>query len=68
MGRDISTITPTTIGGIKRLAKQYKKAGTFPDEGHTKLLDRAAQKAGYANYTHAFNALGGPNATEQQND
>lgn len=58
--KDLSSIKPTTIGGIKRLAKQMKKAELFPGESHVKLLDRAAVRAGYSNYNHAFNVLGGP--------
>lgn len=47
-------IQPSTIGGIKRLAKQIKKANDVP---YTKALDLAARSASFENYTHALNQL-----------
>lgn len=49
---------PSTIGGIKRLAKQIKKANGVP---HTKALDIAARRAKYENFAHARNQLQLPN-------
>lgn len=54
-GRDLSTIHPTTVDGIKRLAKQIKKANNGP---HHEALDAAAKQAGFDNYRHALNKLG----------
>ena len=45
---------PSTIGGIKRLAKQLKKAKGVP---HSKALDLAAKRAGFDNFAHALNLL-----------
>jgi len=47
-------IQPSTIGGIKRLAKQLKKANGIP---HNKALDIAAQSASFENFAHARNLL-----------
>lgn len=53
---DMSTdaITPTTIAGIKRLAKRLKA-----EQGcsHSIALDRAAQQAGFHNFAHALKRL-----------
>ncbi|MEL6487672.1 MAG: DUF5623 domain-containing protein, partial [Pseudomonadota bacterium] len=47
-------IRPSTIDGIKRLAKQLKKdSGTR----HAAALNASAIKAGYQNFAHAKNAL-----------
>ena len=48
------TFHPSTIGGIKRLAKQLKKAKGVP---HNKALNLAATIAGFENYTHAHKKL-----------
>lgn len=45
---------PSTIGGIKRLAKQLKKSGSM---AHHDALDSAARQASFQNYTHAINEL-----------
>ena len=47
-------IQPSTIGGIKRHAKQIKKANGVP---HHKALDIAAQSASFENFAHARNLL-----------
>lgn len=47
-------IQPSTIGGIKRHAKQLKKANGVP---HHKALDIAARSASFENFTHACNQL-----------
>lgn len=49
----ISTI-PSTVNGIKRLAKQFKKSSNIP---HHEALDLAAKEAGFANYSHACRQL-----------
>ena len=41
------TIRPSTIGGIKRLAKQIKKAKSVP---HHEALDIAARNAFFENF------------------
>jgi hypothetical protein len=50
-------IHPTTIAGIKRLARSIKR-----ERGNTHLaaLDVAAQAAGFSNFRHAENALSVP--------
>jgi hypothetical protein len=52
--RDLSTIRPTTIDGIKRLARQIHKAGDIP---HHEALELAAKQAGFENYRHALKRL-----------
>ena len=47
---------PTSIDGIKRLAKRIKRE---TQASHTDSLDVAAQKAGFQNYAHARRALAG---------
>ncbi len=47
-------IRPSSLDGIKRLAKQLK--GEHPL--HARALDAAAQAAGFQNFLHARNALG----------
>lgn len=55
MARDTSELRPTTIQGIKSLAKRLKK-----DRGitHSEALNAAAVQAGFGNYRHAQNELG----------
>ncbi|MCU6453057.1 DUF5623 domain-containing protein [Sphingomonas sp. A2-49] len=50
------TIRPSTIDGIKSLAKSLKR-----DKGikHNEALDLAAQAAGYSNFTNANREIGG---------
>ena len=55
-------IQPSTIGGIKRLAKQLKKANGVP---HHQALDVAAQKASFENFAHARNQLQNSNLSKQ---
>ncbi|UTW60236.1 DUF5623 domain-containing protein [Kordiimonas sp. SCSIO 12603] len=43
-------IQPSSLDGIKRYAKQLKKANGIP---HNKALDIAAKAGSFANYTHA---------------
>lgn len=52
-------IQPSTIGGIKRLAKQLKKANGVP---HYEALDIAARSASFENFAHARNQLKSSNA------
>ena len=47
-------IHPSTLGGIKRLAKQIKKANGVP---HNEALDLAAKRASFENYAHAHRLL-----------
>lgn len=47
-------IQPSTIGGIKRHAKQLKKVNGVP---HYEALDIAAQNASFVNFAHARNQL-----------
>ena len=49
-----NSIHPSTLGGIKRLAKQIKKTKNIT---YLKALDIAAQSASFQNYTHARNQL-----------
>lgn len=54
MSKSIYDIKPTTLLGIKQLAKKISKA-----EGvrHHVALDKAAKQAGYQNFTHARHSL-----------
>lgn len=47
-------VRPSTLNGIKRRAKQLKKAYSIH---HHEALDIAAKEAGYENYNHARNCL-----------
>lgn len=47
-------IIPTTVVGIKRLAKAFSRRATV---SHTVALDQAARVAGYSNFKHASKAL-----------
>jgi hypothetical protein len=49
-----SPIVPTTVEGIKRLAKSYAKRLAIP---HHVALDRAAGDAGFASYAIALRAI-----------
>ncbi|SUA99714.1 Uncharacterised protein [Pannonibacter phragmitetus] len=49
-----ANITPTTLDGIKRLAKTISKQDGVP---HAVGLDRASIRAGFANYTNARRVL-----------
>lgn len=46
---------PSTVAGIKRLAKKLKKEHGIQ---HSEALDRAAGIAGYADFKHAKRVLG----------
>jgi len=48
------SVTPSTLDGIKRLAKHIKSEGGI---AHAKALDRAARRAGYENFAHAKRQL-----------
>lgn len=48
------TIRPTSLVGIKKLAKQIKKTDGIP---HQAALDLAARAASFANYQHAHRQL-----------
>jgi hypothetical protein len=50
----IDLIRPTTMVGIRRLAKQIKKAKGVT---HAEALDQAAVAAGYQNFRHARRML-----------
>ena len=50
----MSNIIPTTVIGIKRLAKNISKMDSVT---HAVGLDRASIRAGYANYKHALRVL-----------
>jgi hypothetical protein len=50
-------VHPSTLDGIKRLAKTIK---VERDVRHHQALDAAAQAAGYQNFCHASNVLLGP--------
>lgn len=54
-------IHPSTLGGIKRLAKQIKKANDVP---HYEALDIAAKSASFENFAHARKLL--QNSTSAQ--
>lgn len=54
-------IQPSTIGGIKRYAKQLKKANGIP---HHEALDVAARNASFENFAHALNQLPKLDATK----
>ncbi|AOE83764.1 DUF5623 domain-containing protein [Pseudomonas sp. TCU-HL1] len=45
---------PSTVDGIKRLAKAIKREFGIP---HTQALEEAAQKAGFQNFIHAKRAI-----------
>lgn len=49
------TIRPTTIEGIKRLAKHLKAYSERPQ--HARALDQASRSAGFDNFTHAHRVL-----------
>lgn len=50
----IDTLKPTTLAGIKTLAKDLKRLRNIK---HNPALDLAAQRAGYSNFEHARLAL-----------
>lgn len=52
-------IQPSTIGGIKRHAKQLKKVNGVP---HHEALDIAARNASFENFVHARNQLQSSNS------
>jgi hypothetical protein len=56
-------ICPTTLEGIKRLAKSLK---VERDIRHVQALDVASQAAGFQNFRHASNSLRTDPAPEQQ--
>jgi hypothetical protein len=51
---NIENLKPTTMDGIKSLAKKIKKRDGIQ---HAKALDAAAFQAGYQNFRHAQNQL-----------
>lgn len=51
---DLDQITPTTLHGVKKLAKRIKKVTVFT---HTQSLEIAAKQAGFQTYTEAHNHL-----------
>jgi len=50
----LESIRPSTLDGIKRLARSFKKA---EEMRHSAALDRAAVQAGFENYQHANRQL-----------
>lgn len=52
-------IKPTTISGIKRLAKEISKREGL---SHSSGLDRASTAAGFSNYQHALRSFNEPPA------
>jgi hypothetical protein len=48
---DIKVLKPTTLSGIKSLAKQLKRAS---DLTHSEALDAAARQAGHDNWADAL--------------
>ena len=57
-------IQPSTIGGIKRYAKQIKKTHCVP---HTEALDISARSASFENFAHALKHLKNTNTIESTN-
>lgn len=53
-------VPPSTLEGIKRLAKSLKHEKNL---SHAKALDQAAQAAGFRNLRHAQNVLPKPKPT-----
>lgn len=49
-----NTSTPSSVDGIKRLAKHIKREDGV---SHSKALNRAARRAGYENFAHASRQL-----------
>ena len=62
MRHPLHSALPSTLSGIKRLAKAIGKHDGTP---HIKALDRAAKVCGYQNYHHARRALECTSATDQ---
>jgi hypothetical protein len=48
--KNLSELKPTTMEGIKSLAKQIKRAEGI---GHTEALNKAAKQAGHENFAAA---------------
>lgn len=59
----INDVRPTTLGGVKRLAKEIKKSNGGE---HSDALERAAKAAGCANYVHARRTLPKKNAAHSR--
>lgn len=57
---DTHPTRPSTLAGIKRLAKRIKQERGLP---HHEGLDLASQVGGYSNYPHAQRELGGAQAS-----
>jgi len=51
---DYANLKPTTLSGIKQLAKRLKKRDGI---AHAKALEAAAQQAGYPSYQAAHDDL-----------
>ncbi|QQE90096.1 DUF5623 domain-containing protein [Azotobacter chroococcum] len=54
MGNFPQSVPPSTLPGIKRLAKSIRKQDQIP---HLEALNKAAQSSGYENYHHARHVL-----------
>lgn len=55
----ITSIRPSTVDGIKQLAKKIKRELSTT---HTEALDVASRQAGYENFVHARRQLSMPQA------
>ncbi|WP_448227441.1 hypothetical protein [Pseudoxanthomonas mexicana] len=53
----IASIRPSTVDGIKQLAKKIKRERSTT---HTEALDEASRQAGYENFVHARRQLSTP--------
>jgi len=53
---DIASIRPSTVDGIKQLAKKMCREHAIP---HTRALDDASRQAGFENFVHAKRRLTG---------
>ena len=53
----ITSIRPSTVDGIKQLAKKIKRERSTT---HTEALDAASRQAGYENFVHARRQLSTP--------
>lgn len=54
MGNFPQSVPPSSLSGIKRLAKSIRKQNQIP---YLEALDKAAQSSGYENYHHARHVL-----------
>lgn len=57
---NIASIQPSTVDGIRQLAKKIRRERSIP---HTKALDDASRQAGFENFVHAKRKLSGAEGT-----